>query len=60
MKDTVDKSEDDLGNKNNEPRWEPECDIGSCLTEEELKNKIKCKFENRDGSWWCTTHNCWA
>jgi hypothetical protein len=37
-----------------EPWTEPEC---SKFTEED---DIECEFENKDGSWWCTTHNCWA
>lgn len=32
---------------------EPECPESS-------KGDIECEFENRDGSWWCITHNCYA
>lgn len=40
-----------------EPNIDPECSA----SEEELEeSNIDCEFENRDGSWWCTTHNCWA
>lgn len=37
-----------------EPSCDPEC------TEATEDDEIECEFENRDGSWWCTTHNCWA
>lgn len=40
--------------ENNEPSFEPEC------TEAKDDDEIECEFEKRDGSWWCTTHNCWA
>lgn len=43
--------------ENNEPSYEPECSA----SEEEIEELgIECEFENKDGSWWCTTHNCWA
>lgn len=35
------------------PSFDPECP-------ESEQRGIECEFENRDGSWWCTTHNCWA
>lgn len=37
-----------------EPSCEPEC------PESTEDDGIECEFENRDGSWWCTTHSCWA
>ncbi len=37
-----------------EPSFEPEC------LEAREEDDIECEFENRDGSWWCITHNCHA
>lgn len=34
---------------------EPEC---SADPEEIEESGIECEFETRNGSWWCTTHNC--
>jgi hypothetical protein len=42
---------------NEEPDVEPEC---SASEEEIEETGIDCEFENRDGAWWCTTHNCHA
>lgn len=39
-----------------EPFDEPECPVVG--TEDD--NGIECEFEVREGSWWCTTHTCWA
>jgi hypothetical protein len=33
---------------------EPQC---SDATEED---EVECEFVNKNGSWWCNTHNCWA
>ncbi len=37
-----------------EPSFDPEC------SESTEDDEVECEFENRDGSWWCTTHNCHA
>lgn len=36
---------------------EPECSA----TDEEIEaSGIECEYEQRNGEWWCTTHNCQA
>lgn len=36
---------------------EPECST----TDEEIEaSGIECKYEQRNGEWWCITHNCEA
>lgn len=47
---------DELGNVDEEPFTDPECSEAGG----EDDNGIECEFEKREGSWWCTTHNCWA
>lgn len=51
-----DKADDTEDNKS-EPSYEPEC---TASEEEKDESGIECEFEERDGSWWCTTHDCWA
>lgn len=41
----------------NEIGVDPEC---SASEKEREESGIECEFENRDGNWWCTTHNCSA
>ena len=36
---------------------EPEC---SASDEEREELGIECEYEQRDGEWWCITHNCEA
>lgn len=36
-----------------EPGCEPECP-------RQDESGMDCEFEVRQGSWWCTTHNCYA
>lgn len=45
------EDEEDYGQ--DEPGCDPKCP-------KETEGDIECEFENRDGSWWCTTHGCWA
>ena len=58
MEEELELSEDfgreEWQNDEDEPSCEPECP-------KSIENDdIECEFENRDGSWWCTTHNCYA
>lgn len=43
--------------KTEEPAFEPDC---SSSERERAESGVECEFENRDSSWWCTTHNCQA
>lgn len=52
-----DEIKDNEIEKGEESWFEPEC---TASEEEKEKSGIECEFEVRDGSWWCTTHNCWA
>lgn len=48
---------DELENEFNEDVLEPIC---SASEEEIEESGVECEFEDRDGSKFCTTHNCWA
>lgn len=39
---------------NLEPDVEPEC------SESTEDDEIECEYVVKHGSWWCTTHNCYA
>lgn len=43
--------------KEEAPDVEPEC---SASEEERDESGIECEFELKNGSWWCSTHNCSA
>lgn len=40
-----------------EPDYAPECPV---VPGSDDDNGIECEFENRDGHWWCSSHDCWA
>jgi len=42
-----------------EPLTDPECTY-NFEEDEDGRADIECEFEVRHGSWWCTTHNCYA
>jgi len=49
--------EKNINEDDEEPGYEPEC---SSSEKEREELDIECEFEVKDGSWWCSTHNCWA
>lgn len=58
--DTKNMAENNIENKkveDNVPSFELECTASEQVREE---SDVECEFENRDGNWWCTTHNCSA